>query len=70
MEKRREVMTDCLGGLYSVPGAARRLGISYDCLDSRIRRGEVMVVRVGNERFVSLDDPLLHRVTRPEERAS
>ncbi len=56
MEKRRELVTDYLGGLYSVPGAAKRLGLTYDCVDSRIRRGNIAVVRVGNERFVRLSD--------------
>ena len=52
----REVVTDCLGGLYSIAGAAKRLGMKYTCLEKRVNRGQVPCVRVGNERFVSLAD--------------
>lgn len=65
MEQCREIALECLGGLYSVKGAARRLGMSYDALDARIRRWGVQVYRLGNERMVRLSDV---RLTGPSGR--
>lgn len=56
MEPRREIRLEHVGGLYSVPAAAKRLGISYDALDARIRKGTVLVFWLGHERLVRLSD--------------
>ncbi len=56
MKPTREIALEHVGGLYSVKAAAKRLGLSYDALDARIRRGEILVFRLGHERLVRLSD--------------
>lgn len=58
MQDTRQITLESVGGLYSIRGAAERLGVSYDALDTRLRRSGngVVVYRIGNERLVSLAD--------------